>query len=127
AGGIIETSFSPGKYSIELSSVAYDKQWQFDLQALPSDLIHRGMAVEDPNSPHGLKLTIEDYPYANDGLLLWDAIKQWVSDYVKHYYQEPSFITSDDELQAWWKEIITVGHADKKDEPWWPKLKTQED
>ena len=29
----------------------------------------RGMAVEDPTAPHGLKLTIEDYPYANEGLL----------------------------------------------------------
>ena len=41
AGGIIESSFSLGKYSIEFSSVAYDKQWQFNLQALPADLIRR--------------------------------------------------------------------------------------
>lgn len=41
AGGIIETSFSPGKYSMEFSSVAYDQQWQFNLEALPADLINR--------------------------------------------------------------------------------------
>lgn len=41
AGGIIESSFSPGKYAMELSSYAYDKLWQFDLQALPADLINR--------------------------------------------------------------------------------------
>ncbi|KAK4254874.1 hypothetical protein QN277_007951 [Acacia crassicarpa] len=127
AGGIIESSFSPGKYSIELSSVAYDKLWQFDLQALPADLINRGLAVEDPTAPHGLKLTIEDYPYANDGLVLWDAIKQWVTDYVNRYYPEPSLVESDPELQAWWEEIRTKGHADKKDEPWWPVLKTPKD
>ncbi|KAK4608274.1 hypothetical protein RGQ29_001901 [Quercus rubra] len=127
AGGIIESSFSPGKYSVEFSSVAYDKQWQFNLQALPADLISRGMAVEDPTAPHGLKLSIEDYPFANDGLLLWDAIKEWVSDYVNHYYPNPSLITSDQELQAWWNEIRTEGHADKKDEPWWPVLKTPKD
>ncbi|KAH6767720.1 lipoxygenase 2 [Perilla frutescens var. hirtella] len=127
ADGIIETSFSPRKYSIELSSVAYDQLWQFDLQALPADLINRGMAVEDPTAPHGLKLTIKDYPYANDGLLIWDAIKQWVSDYVPHYYPKPSLVQSDTELQAWWTEIRTVGHADKKDEPWWPELKTPDD
>lgn len=85
------------------------------------------MAVEDPTAPHGLKLTIEDYPYANDGLLLWDAIKQWVTDYVAHFYQESSLVLSDTELQAWWTEIRTVGHGDKKDEPWWPDLKTPED
>nr|QCQ29235.1 lipoxygenase [Camellia fraterna] len=127
AGGIIETCFSPSKYSVELSSVAYDQLWRFDLQALPADLISRGMAVEDPTAPHGLRLTIEDYPFANDGLLVWDAIKQWVTDYVKHYYQDASFIQSDKELQAWWTEIRTVGHGDKKDEPWWPVLKTPQD
>lgn len=41
AGGIIETSFSPGKYSMEFSSDAYDQQWQFNLEALPADLINR--------------------------------------------------------------------------------------
>lgn len=43
------------------------------------------MAVEDPFAPHGLRLTIQDYPFANDGLLLWDTIKLWVTDYVNHY------------------------------------------
>jgi lipoxygenase len=90
-------------------------------------LLSRGMAVEDPNAPHGLKLTIEDYPFANDGLLLWDAIKEWVDDYVNHYYPNPSLIGSDQELQEWWTEIRTVGHGDKKDEPWWPVLKTPKD
>ncbi|KAI6669508.1 hypothetical protein NL676_004393 [Syzygium grande] len=125
--GIIESSFSPGKYSAELSAVAYDKQWQFDLQALPNDLISRGLAVEDPTAPHGLKLAIEDYPFANDGLLLWATIKEWVADYVSHYYPDPSCIVSDQELQSWWTEIRTVGHGDKKDSPGWPDLKTPSD
>ncbi|XP_057797967.1 linoleate 13S-lipoxygenase 2-1, chloroplastic [Salvia miltiorrhiza] len=127
ANGIIETSFSPKKYSIELSSAAYDQLWQFDLQALPAELISRGMAVEDPSAPHGLKLTIEDYPYANDGLLIWDSIKQWITDYVSHFYPKANLVQSDSELQAWWTEIKTVGHGDKKDEPWWPELNTPED
>ena len=76
------------------------------------------MAEEDPNAPHGLKLTIEDYPFANDGLLIWDAIKQWFTDYVNHYYPNSSLVKSDKELQAWWTEIKTVGHGDKKNEPW---------
>ncbi|KAI5390610.1 hypothetical protein KIW84_075781 [Lathyrus oleraceus] len=128
ADGIIESSFTPKQLSILVSSIAYDKHWQFDLQALPNDLIHRGLAEKDPNAPHGLKLAIEDYPYANDGLVLWDAIKSWVTDYVNHYYSDDSrTVVSDEELQAWWEEIRTVGHGDKKDEPWWPNLKTNED
>ncbi|CAK7339261.1 unnamed protein product [Dovyalis caffra] len=127
AEGVIETSFFPGKYSIEMSSVVYDKEWRFDNEALPKDLINRGMAVEDPSAPHGLKLIMEDYPYASDGLVLWDIIKEWVGDYVNHYYPDSSLIESDTELQAWWTEVRTVGHGDKKDEPWWPVLKTPQD
>ncbi|GKE33089.1 linoleate 13S-lipoxygenase 2-1, chloroplastic-like protein, partial [Tanacetum coccineum] len=88
---------------------------------------HWGMAVEDPDSPHGLKLTVEDYPYANDGLILWDIIKDWVTNYVNHYYPEENLVESDKEIQEWWTEIRTKGHADKKDEPWWPVLKTPQD
>ncbi|KAJ9558916.1 hypothetical protein OSB04_013530 [Centaurea solstitialis] len=119
--GTIEACFSPGKYSIELSSVLYDQQWRFDHEALPADLIARsGFAPR-------VKLTIEDYPYANDGLVLWDIIKDWVTNYVNHYYPEKNLVETDEELQEWWTEIRTVGHGDKKDEPWWPVLKTPED
>ncbi|EAZ20863.1 hypothetical protein OsJ_36502 [Oryza sativa Japonica Group] len=67
-----------------------------------------------------LKLTIEDYPYANDGLLVWDSIKEWVSDHVNHYYPSASDIYSDEELHGWWNEVQTNGHPDKKDG--WPEL-----
>ncbi|CAB4268022.1 unnamed protein product [Prunus armeniaca] len=80
------------------------------------------MAVEDPTAEHGLKLTIEDYPFANDGLILWDAIKEWVSDYVNHYYPDPNLVESDKELQGWWTEVRTKGHADKKEG--WLDLRT---
>ncbi|KAJ4724169.1 Lipoxygenase [Melia azedarach] len=40
---------------------------------------------------------------------------------------EPISAGLDPKLQAWWTEIRTVGHADKKDEPWWPTLKTPDD
>ncbi|KAI7754640.1 hypothetical protein M8C21_021508 [Ambrosia artemisiifolia] len=127
AGGVIESTFSPGRYCMQICSDAYDQLWRFDHEALPDDLISRGMAVEDPTAPHGVKLTIEDYPFANDGLLVYDAIKQWATSYVNHYYSQPNVVKFDEELQAWWHEIRTVGHGDKKDEPWWPQLKTQDD
>ncbi|OAY77154.1 Linoleate 13S-lipoxygenase 2-1, chloroplastic [Ananas comosus] len=122
AGGVIESCFSPGKYSAELSAAAYGKLWRFDMEALPADLIRRGMAVEDPTAEHGLRLTINDYPFANDGLLIWSSIKEWVRDYVNRYYPTAADVTADHELQAWWEDVRTKGHADKKDEPWWPTV-----
>ncbi|PSS26944.1 Lipoxygenase [Actinidia chinensis var. chinensis] len=126
-GGIIEACFSPGKYSMDVSSAAYKSTWRFDMEALPADLIRRGMAVEDPSMPCGVKLVIEDYPYAADGLLIWSAIKELVESYVEHFYPEPGLVTSDLELQAWWNEVKNKGHYDKRNEPWWPKLDTKED
>ena len=41
AGGIIESAFTPGKYSTEICSAAYALQWRFDQQSLPADLITR--------------------------------------------------------------------------------------
>ncbi|CAN1295256.1 Lipoxygenase 6, chloroplastic [Linum perenne] len=126
-GGIIEASFGPGKYAVELSSAAYKALWRFDMEGLPADLVRRGMAEEDSSSPTGIKLTIPDYPYASDGLLIWSAIKELTQNYIDHFYVEPNSIQSDLELQSWWDEIITKGHEDKKSEPWWPKLETNDD
>ncbi|KAE8676593.1 Lipoxygenase 2 [Hibiscus syriacus] len=120
ADGLIEKIMTFGKYYLEVGSIFYDQHWQFDQKSLPADLISRGMAVEDPNAPQGLRLTIKDYPYASDGLLLWDALKQWVTEYVNHYYPKPSMVEADQEIQSWWTEIRTIGHGDKKDEQWWP-------
>ncbi|KAH9602547.1 hypothetical protein KSS87_020897 [Heliosperma pusillum] len=125
-GGVIEECFTPGRYAMEISAAAY-KSWRFDLQGLPSDLIRRGIAVPDSTQPHGLKLLIKDYPYAADGLLIWDAITKWVRDYVNHYYTEPSLVSEDRELQSWYDEAVRFGHADLSNASWWPELKTPED
>ncbi|KAM4119167.1 hypothetical protein ACJW30_03G039100 [Castanea mollissima] len=115
-GGILEATVFPAKYSMEMSSVVY-KDWVFPEQTLPADLLKRGMAVKDPNSPHGLRLVIEDYPYAVDGLEIWSAINSWVKDYCSFYYEADSVVQRDAELQSWWKELREQGHGDKKDEP----------
>ncbi|KAH7847234.1 hypothetical protein Vadar_023536 [Vaccinium darrowii] len=126
AGGILENTVFPGKYSMEMSAVLY-KNWVFPEQALPADLIKRGMVVEDPDAPHGLRLLIKDYPYAVDGLKIWSAIETWVHDYCCFYYKDDESVQADTELQSWWKELREKGHGDKKDEPWWPKMHTLKD
>ncbi|QCE09083.1 lipoxygenase [Vigna unguiculata] len=124
ADGIIEKTFLWGRYSLEMSAVIY-KDWSFVDQALPNDLVKRGVAVKDPSAPHGVKLLIEDYPYASDGLEIWDAIKSWVEEYVAFYYKSDEALQKDPELQAWWKELVQVGHGDLKDKAWWPKMQTR--
>lgn len=83
----------------------------------------RGMAEEDPSAKHGLRLAIEDYPFAVDGLDLWAAIKQWVQDYLALYYKDNKALRDDVEVQSWWEEIRYVGHADHAGADWWVDMK----
>ncbi|XP_047315788.1 probable linoleate 9S-lipoxygenase 5 [Impatiens glandulifera] len=126
AGGILEKTVFPSKYAMEMSAVIY-KNWVFTDHSLPADLIKRGVAVKDVKGKHGLRLLIEDYPYAVDGLEIWSAIETWVEDYCSFYYKTDETVKGDKELQAWWKELKEVGHGDKKNELWWPKMETKKD
>ncbi|EPS68671.1 lipoxygenase, partial [Genlisea aurea] len=125
--GVIESCFSPGRYCMEISAAAYRNSWRFDQEGLPADLIRRGMAEPDPNEPYGLKLVMADYPYANDGLMIWAAIEKWVQKYVSYYYTNSAQICNDRELQAWYAESINTGHADLRRAHWWPPLLTPDD
>ncbi|XP_027345597.1 linoleate 13S-lipoxygenase 3-1, chloroplastic-like isoform X2 [Abrus precatorius] len=127
AEGTVETDHTPGRYCMQISSAAYKDWWRFDMEGLPADLIRRGLAVPDATQPHGIRLLIEDYPYAADGLLIWSSIEKLVRTYVKHYYKNSNAISSDNELQSWYSEFISLGHPDHKNAYWWPKLATPED
>nr|AEU04516.1 lipoxygenase 1 [Taxus chinensis] len=121
AGGILEGTVFTGKYAMEMSAVVY-KGWRFDEQGLPADLVKRGMAEEVEGT--GLRLVVEDYPYAVDGLEIWSAIQSWVVDYLSFYYQNDDGVKGDTELQAWWYEIVNVGHGDHKDATWWYQMQS---
>ena len=82
------------------------------------------MAEKDSDAPHGLRLVLDDYPYAVDGLEIWSAIETWVEDYCSFYYKTDEMVEKDSELQSWWKELREEGHGEKKVEPWWPKMHT---
>ncbi|WP_414575925.1 lipoxygenase family protein [Anabaena sp. CCY 9402-a] len=72
------------------------QSFDFNRAMLPKQLQQRG--VDDPN-------LLPVYPYRDDALLTWDAIRQWVSDYLKLYYTTDQDIQNDTYIQAWAAEV----------------------
>ncbi|MDJ0599127.1 MAG: lipoxygenase family protein [Crocosphaera sp.] len=70
----------------------------FNDSMLPKFLTLRG--VDDFNS-------LSDYPYRDDGLLIWDSIHQWVDNYLSVYYHSDDDVQKDEELQGWIKALIS--------------------
>jgi arachidonate 15-lipoxygenase len=70
--------------------------WVFDASAPPDALRLRG--VLDPEA-------LPDFPYRDDGLLVWDAIRKWVGTYLRVYYRGDADVLADTELQAWAREV----------------------
>lgn len=70
--------------------------YHFNEAMLPKQFKQRG--VDDPN-------LLPVYPYRDDALLIWNAIHQWVSDYLSLYYATDLDIQKDTALQAWAAEV----------------------
>ncbi len=60
--------------------------------AFPTYLRQRG--VDNPS-------TLRDFPYRDDGLLVWNTLEDYVSRYIGIYYKSNRDISQDFELQNW--------------------------
>lgn len=50
---------------------------------------------------------LPQYPYRDDSLLLWGAIREWASAYLAIYYNSDADVAGDDELQSWQAELAS--------------------
>lgn len=73
------------------------QSYGFNSAMLPKQLQQRG--VDDPK-------LLPIYPYRDDALLIWNAIRQWVADYLQLYYPTDKYVQNDAALQAWAAEAI---------------------
>jgi arachidonate 15-lipoxygenase len=97
-GGYIDKFFASslkGSMSLVVQAIL---NTDFKDLALPADLKRRGVADAT---------TLPDYPYRDDALLVWGAIKTFVSRYLRLYYKADADIEQDIELQNWVKELVS--------------------
>ncbi|PZD71396.1 Linoleate 9/13-lipoxygenase [Acaryochloris thomasi RCC1774] len=79
------------------ATVAGLQSYGFNSAMLPKRLEQRGVADLE---------AFPVYPYRDDALLLWDAIKDWVAAYLGLHYQDDTAVQQDQALQNWAAELI---------------------
>lgn len=79
-----------------------DDRLAFDFyeRMLPRELENRGVAST---------ADLPSYPYRDDGLLLWNAIANWVSSYLAVYYRSDADVLGDVELMGWVSDLAGSG------------------
>ncbi|MEO1561127.1 MAG: lipoxygenase family protein, partial [Cyanobacteria bacterium J06632_19] len=93
-GGAVDVIL-PGtlESSLQLSERGVSEYFNnFSDFALPTYLRQRG--VDNPS-------TLRDFPYRDDGLLIWNTLENYVSRYIGIYYKSNRDIRQDFELQNW--------------------------
>ena len=71
--------------------------YNFNDSMLPRIFKSRGVDDKD---------ALPDYPYRDDGLLIWSAIHDWVTSYLSLYYYNDQDVVEDIELQGWLQELV---------------------
>lgn len=98
-GGPIDHIFAGTIQSSQQTAANARLSFNFTTGMLPADVASRGV---DANS------ALKDYPYRDDGLLVWGAIEGWVRNYVDVYYSSDADVTADTELAAWAADIAST-------------------
>ncbi|KAL9962848.1 hypothetical protein ACROYT_G031994 [Oculina patagonica] len=101
-GSWIDSATTLGaKGTLDLIALGW-QDWRMDLHGtLPADLEQRG--VSDPS-------VLPDYPYRDDGLMLYSAINKYVLSIIEARYDEEEKLADDYELQAWCLELVADGN-----------------
>lgn len=97
-GGIIDELLSGTiEYSLGITQKSYT-EWDFKENSFNQSIQNREMY--DPT-------VLPEFPYRDDGMLLWGAIKKFMTAYVNVYYHNAADLSNDKEIQAWAGELAS--------------------
>jgi arachidonate 15-lipoxygenase len=94
-GGQLEELLAPTREASLALSLRALGDFRLEDALLPADL--RGRRVDGGG--------LADYPYRDDGRLIWAAIGAFVAGYVGLYYPDATAVSADPELAAWAAEL----------------------
>lgn len=89
--------------------------YRFDEASPEKDFAKRGV---------GAGSSIGEYPFRDDALTVWPAMKTWVKNYLKIYYENDEAVSGDNELQAF---VAEVGAEDGGRIPGIPTVSTMDE
>ncbi|KAK6976143.1 arachidonate 12-lipoxygenase 12R-type, partial [Biomphalaria glabrata] len=96
-GGWLEKALSISLEGFEELTKKGLNNWKIDVDgSLPDDLKRRG--VDDHR-------VLPCYPYRDDAMLIYKAIKEFVQSYIELYYSTSNLLKKDCEIQNWAKEL----------------------
>lgn len=100
-GGVVATSIGPA-IAETLQLVAKARlAWHWD-QNRPDRMFHSRAVDVD---------ALATFPFRDDTLLVWAAIRRYVAAYVTHYYADDAAVAEDGELQNWIHEMTSPLYA----------------
>jgi arachidonate 15-lipoxygenase len=103
--GTVDKILGPTIGSVIKITAAARAAWRFNDAIFPRSLELRGVAD---------RATLPDYPFRDDGLLVWRALEAWVDAYVGHYYASDTDVVADPELQAFVAQAAAYDTTDAR-------------
>jgi arachidonate 15-lipoxygenase len=101
-GGVVATTVCPAIESTLQMVAAAHEAWRWD-DNCPNNVFElRGVEK------------LPSFPFRDDTLLIWSAIKKFVGGYLRVYYADDAAVANDQELQAWVHELTSPLYAGLK-------------
>ncbi|XP_043093196.1 LOW QUALITY PROTEIN: polyunsaturated fatty acid 5-lipoxygenase-like [Puntigrus tetrazona] len=99
------------------------------IQKAMKTLTYKSLCFPEAMKARGVdnKEDLPNYYYRDDGMLVWEAIKSFVSDVVRIYYSSDMAVQEDEEIQAFVQDVCFSGMKNSPKDCVFPNsLKTRE-
>ena len=105
--GILEGMFPLGEEGVTQLLTEAIQDWSLEDMAFPMTLAMRGLDGTDK---------LPEYPYRDDGLLIWCCVSDFVTSYLDCYYAEDEDVEQDYEVQNFLKNALSLHRSNANEE-----------